>query len=113
MWSDSQIVLHWLSSKKKLQPFVDNRVQEIHELFTETSWKYCPTQDNPADLVTGGISLSSLIDCHLWKFGPPWLSEELQWPKWEHSEILHLQTTDVVLEDLQRSDEASQDTGIG
>ena len=37
MWSDNQIVLHWLSSKKKLQPFVPNRVQEIHELFPETS----------------------------------------------------------------------------
>ena len=42
MWSDSQIVLHWVSSIKKLQPFVVNRVQEIHELFPETSWKYCP-----------------------------------------------------------------------
>ena len=113
MWSDSQIVLHWLSSKKKLQPFVANRVQEIHELFPETLWKYCHTQDNPADLVTRGISLNSLIDSHLWKFGPPWLLEESQWPKWEHSEILHLQTTDVALEDSQRSDEASQHTGIG
>ena len=87
MWSDSQIVLHWLSSKKKLQPSVANRVQEIHELYPETTWKYCPTQDNPADLVTRGISLNYLIDFHLWKFGPPWLSEESHWPKWEHSEM--------------------------
>ena len=72
-----------------------------------------PTQDNLADLVTRGISLNSLVDSHLWKFGPPWLSEESQWPKWEHSEMLHLQTTDVVLEDSQRNDEATQDTGIG
>jgi hypothetical protein len=29
LWSDSQIVLHWLSSKKELKRFVHNRVTEI------------------------------------------------------------------------------------
>ena len=28
-WSDSQIVLSWITSKKKLKPFVHNRVTEI------------------------------------------------------------------------------------
>ena len=113
MWSDSQITLHWLSSKKKLQHSIANRVHKIHELLPNIPWQYCPTQDNPADLVTRGISLDSLIDFHLWKYGPPWLLEESQWPKWEHSEILHLQTTDVS-EDPPRSAEASlHHIGIG
>jgi len=30
MWSDSQITLHWLLRKKKLQQFVANQVYEIH-----------------------------------------------------------------------------------
>ena len=114
MWSDSQITLHWLSSKKKLQPFVANRVYEIHELLPDVPWQYCPTQDNPADLVTRGISLDYLTDSRLWKHGPSWLSTESQWPKWEHSEILHLQTTVDISEDLPNRDEASlYHTGIG
>ena len=29
LWSDSQIVLHWIASQKKLKPFVNHRVSEI------------------------------------------------------------------------------------
>ena len=43
MWSDSQIALHWLLSTKKLQPFVANRTQEIHNLVPGAMWNYCPT----------------------------------------------------------------------
>ena len=83
MWSDSQITLHWLASQKK-QPFVANRVHEIHELLPNVPW---------ADLVTRGISYDCLIDSSLWKHGPPWLSDDSQWPKWEHLDTLHLLTT--------------------
>ena len=38
MWSDSQITLHWLSSKKKLQHFAANRVHKIHELLPNIPW---------------------------------------------------------------------------
>lgn len=31
MWSDSQIVLHWLNSNKKLKQFISNRVLAIKE----------------------------------------------------------------------------------
>ena len=55
-WSDSQIVIHWLSSQKELKCFVQNRVKEIHQLTNNATWNYCPTTDNPADLLTRGIS---------------------------------------------------------
>ena len=29
LWSDSQIVLHWLSSKKQLKTCIANRIAEI------------------------------------------------------------------------------------
>jgi hypothetical protein len=32
IWSDSQIVMHWLEEKKQLPRFVKNQVQEINEL---------------------------------------------------------------------------------
>jgi hypothetical protein len=59
LWSDSQIVLHWLTSKKELKRFVHNRVTEIQSLTEDASWNYCPTGDNPAYLLTRGMPLVS------------------------------------------------------
>ena len=52
LWSDSQIVLHWISSNKNLKQFVLHRVNEITTLFPAILWHYCPTSQNPADLLT-------------------------------------------------------------
>ena len=59
LWSDSQIVLHWLHSSKTLPQFVSNRIQEIKGLFPPSIWRYCPTSDNPADLLTRGVTAHS------------------------------------------------------
>ena len=104
MWSDSQITLCWISSKKKLPLFVANRVNEIHDLVPTATWMYCPTQDNPGDLVTRGISLDSLKDSRLWQYGPTWLTCKSQWPKWEHSETLHLQAEEEPVEEPRKVD---------
>ena len=58
--SDSQIILHWILNQKKLKSFVSSRVQEITNSVPTSAWKYCPTQDNPADLVTKGITYRTL-----------------------------------------------------
>jgi len=66
LWSDSQIVLHWISSKKQLkQQFVSHRIQEITQTFSSKMWNYCPTGDNPADLLTRGTDSEVLHDS-LW-----------------------------------------------
>ena len=57
LWSDSQIVLYWINSHKKLKPFVNARIREITSTFPAANWHYCPTSDNPADLLTRGITL--------------------------------------------------------
>ena len=41
LWSDSQIILHWIFSMKQLKPFVANRVREICSLFPTSVWDYC------------------------------------------------------------------------
>ena len=67
-WSNSQIVLYWIASQKKL-------VSEIQSI--STNWKYCSLVDNSADLLTRAISaLSSLATRPQW---PTWnpLSEAL------------------------------------
>jgi len=32
LWSDSQIILHWLKSTKLHKPFINNRIQEVKKL---------------------------------------------------------------------------------
>jgi len=80
MWSDSQITLHWLLSKKNLQQFVANQVYEIHRLLPDSTWHYCPTECNPVNLLTRGISAQCLKTSDLWHHGPDWLTQESQWP---------------------------------
>jgi transposase InsO family protein len=95
LWSDSQIVLHWLNSNKALPQFVSNRVQEAKRHFPPTSWRYCPTSDNPADLVTRGVTPDQLQSSAVWLHGPTWLCAESNWPMWESSTVLLLQNHDV------------------
>ena len=91
MWTDSQIVLYWLQNKKKLNQFVSHRVTEILQLTANTAWRYCPTADNPADLLTRGITPTQLQSSALWRFGPQWLTTRDNWPVWQPSTNLHLQ----------------------
>ena len=70
-WSDSQIVLYWIQSKKSLKPFIKHRVKEILDI--SSSWGYCPTACNPADLVIRGLTAEQLVDSTLWRYGPSWL----------------------------------------
>ncbi|XP_055906234.1 uncharacterized protein LOC129941590 isoform X1 [Eupeodes corollae] len=82
LWSDSQIVLYWImGSNKRWKPYVENRVKEIKALSKLSSWRHCPGVENPADLLTRGISASSLIRSSVWFNGPPWLMEDKSvWP---------------------------------
>ena len=74
-WGDSQITLYWLKSTKDLPPFVRHQILEIREAIPEATWNYCPTADNPADLLTRGISFQLLsFPNNLWWKGPPRLT---------------------------------------
>ena len=81
-WSDSQIVLHWLSSSKSLGKLANNRINEIKELTQGCEWKYVPTESNPADLQTRGVSSTQFKNNSLWNHGPAWITDESSWPTW-------------------------------
>ena len=60
-WSDSEIVLHWLKTHpSKLQTFVSNRVAEIQEKTTDAIWRYVPSAQNPADIVSRGCNIDEI-----------------------------------------------------
>ncbi|XP_055920468.1 uncharacterized protein LOC129952067 [Eupeodes corollae] len=81
-WTDSSIVLHWLSAPpKKWSVFIANRTSEVLSSIHFKQWNHVRTTSNPADLATRGISPSSLASANLWWNGPVWLSKEVdQWP---------------------------------
>ncbi|XP_046393727.1 uncharacterized protein LOC124161449 [Ischnura elegans] len=82
LWSDSQIVLTWLSGPSyQWTTFVANRVTEINELTKECVWRHVRSNENPADHVSRGLSPQEILTNDTWWNGPPWLSlQEDAWP---------------------------------
>ena len=73
-WSDSTIVLCWLStSPSKLKSYVCNRVMDTVSRIPSTHWRYVPTDYNPADIASRGSLPCNLISFELWWKGPAWL----------------------------------------
>ena len=106
LWSDSQIVLHWINSQKTLKPYVSHRVAEIHSV--SNRWKYCPSAENPADLLTRGITFQQLSSSTMWLQGPPWLSSQQRWPVWDPTGVL-LSQSEIDLEEADQSSHTEQD----
>ena len=56
LWTDSQVVLDWLSTTKKQPVFVANRLKEILASTDAYQWKHVTTKENPADHGTRGLN---------------------------------------------------------
>ena len=84
-WSDSNVVLYWIHNEcKKQKTFVENRLRKIRNLVNKENWSYCPTHNNPADIVSRGTSVSKLTESSLWWEGPDYLkTEKMHWPIFE------------------------------
>ena len=77
-WVDSTTVLYWLQDQGRWTQYVRNRTKAIQEK-DFIQWHYVPTDENPADLGSRGVSPKKLDQ--FWKEGPPWLANNEQWPK--------------------------------
>lgn len=87
------VVLAWLNSQpSRLKTFVANRVCQILESISTEQWMHVKTGDNPADVLSRGITPTVLKDSTLWWNGPSWFFQaKNQWkpisilpiPEWE------------------------------
>ena len=81
-WGDSEIVLHWLKTHQSaLHTFVSNRVAEIQEKTSDAIWRYVPSAQNPAYIVSRGCNIDE-IKSSIWFTGPDFLQKSAtEWPK--------------------------------
>ena len=107
LWTDSEIALFWLASKRKLKHFVQNKVDAINRTFDSSFWGHTPSQDNPADIVSRGCSVASLKSSSLWQSGPTWLCYQTSWPKWPKSHIFSTAAISTATEQLLPTPENS------
>lgn len=73
-WSDSTITLSWIKGdSRKWKTFVANRVGEIQSLSNTQDWHHIKSAENPADLLSRGVSVDYLLGSELWWHGPKFL----------------------------------------
>ncbi|XP_064080627.1 uncharacterized protein LOC135197492 [Macrobrachium nipponense] len=80
IWSDSKVALHWIQNNKSKNVYVRNRVNEISQV-TEVRYLCVPGEENPADLVSRGISMQQFKKSQIWFHGPSWLPNPEMWPE--------------------------------
>lgn len=78
-WSDSQVVLSWLTSRhSSFKMFVSNRVYQVQQLLPDCSWNYVRSAQNPADCASRGVPPRELASFSLYWSGPGFLHESVQ-----------------------------------
>lgn len=81
-WTDSEITLFRIKSNPaRYNVFVATRIAEIQRLTSTSEWYKISTGDNPADVVSRGLSPNELKDCLLWWYGASFLQDKtIPWP---------------------------------
>lgn len=81
-WSDSQVALRWLSSSPhRWKSFIANRVTQVQEIISPSSWRYVPSAQNPADCASRGLYPDQLVQQEIWWSGPEFLYKSPDfWP---------------------------------
>ncbi|XP_028298181.1 uncharacterized protein LOC114460481 isoform X2 [Gouania willdenowi] len=72
-WTDSKVVLGYVNNDaKRFHVFVANRIQRIKSLTDPQQWHHVPSESNPADHASRGLSVQQLFDSN-WFKGPEFL----------------------------------------
>jgi hypothetical protein len=82
-WSDSKIALDWIASHpSNWKTFVANRTSLIHNTIPAEKWRHIPTELNPADYGSRGVTPNELKTLTQWWEGPAFLlKNESEWPQ--------------------------------
>ena len=60
-WTDSMTVLCWLKNSKQWKQYVQTRVEEIQRRTDLVYWRFCPGNENPADIPSRSCRVSELV----------------------------------------------------
>lgn len=84
-WTDSMLVLQYIGNHyKRFKVFVANRVARIQRSTEVSQWRHVPSQQNPADDVSRGMSATQLASNQRWVRGPEYLWQpQDRWPRVE------------------------------
>lgn len=82
LWCDSEVAINWVYHDKSTEVFVRNRVSEIRTLRSKYNFSilHVPSTENPADLLTRGVSVLNLSNSLKWKHGPSFLLDPSEYP---------------------------------
>ena len=82
-WTASIVILAWIKSHPSCwKPFVANRVAKIQKTVPAEKWNHVPTDSNPSDCASRGMSFQKQKDHQLWWQGPEWLCMPASaWPR--------------------------------
>ncbi|XP_067653257.1 uncharacterized protein [Haliotis asinina] len=81
LWTDSKIVYYWVQAESvNFKQFVGVRIAEIQSVWKPEQWRFVPSDQNPADDLSRGISVEEING--RWMHGPDFLKlDSEQWPK--------------------------------
>ena len=87
-WTDSKVVLGYIKNEaRRFHTFVSNRVQKIQLNSAPQQWRYVPTNENPADHASRGLTTSELLSS-TWLTGPRFLwDKEMKLPTDDSPEL--------------------------
>ncbi|XP_022785068.1 uncharacterized protein LOC111325508 [Stylophora pistillata] len=99
-WVDSRAVLRWIQNDKHWKQYVKHRVDEIRQMTPKKDWRYCPGVQNPADLLSRGLTGNEMVDNSIWWGAPQFLQlPEEEWPQ----EQAKVETNEAALSEVVKN----------
>ena len=76
-WTDSTLVLQYIkNTSNRMKVFVANRVTDIREVSSSSSWRHVPSEENPADILSRGVMDPEALNSTNWFTGPSFLMKD-------------------------------------